>query len=195
MKRTKLIAQITVKLSVVLLVSHLFARGILTAESYMSEQYAFASARVVHVVATRGGYKLPQDATPTASTAPLNHEDIAEREALRHKLNPALVRALMKVESSNNQYAVSSAGALGLMQIMPQNAKRCGLNWLQLASAEHNIACGAQILAENMRAAKDDVVNALRLYNGGPDCVGGGCKESEKHWRLVLAAMAKDVRG
>lgn len=122
-------------------------------------------------------------------------EQLAEREALRAGLNPALVRAVMHVESGNKQYAESPKGAIGLMQIMPANAKRVGLDhWSKLYDSETNIKAGVQILKEELDRYRGDVIKALVSYNGGPRAVANGYPESVRYAQLVLARMSKDVR-
>lgn len=149
-----------------------------------------AQAEVVAAIATRHGYELPIAELPELS--PL---EIAEREALRHKINPAVVRSLLRHESAENQFALSNKGAVGLMQVMPFNAKRCGMKPAELIDAEKNIKCGVKLFAEDLKATGGDLSNALRRYNGGPNCVKYICRESEEHQRKVLALLARDIRG
>lgn len=119
--------------------------------------------------------------------------ELAEREALRNNLNPALVKAQAKVESNWNINAESRVGAVGVMQVMPFNFKRCGLESKgQLLDPETNIICGTKIIAEELKASKGDVEIALQRYNGGPKCVRR-CKESVNYSRIVLNLMAKDI--
>ena len=117
--------------------------------------------------------------------------EIAQKEARKHGINPDLVMALIHQESTGDELALSPKGAIGAMQVMAYNAKRCGMKPAELIDKKKNIACGTQIFAEELRAASGDPVVALRRYNGGPKCAGGGCRESEGHWRGVFRALVR----
>jgi len=67
----------------------------------------------------------------------------AHRVARKNNLSPSLLLALVQTESSFRVKAESSKGARGLTQIMPYNAKRCGLHPDQLWDISLNLACGA----------------------------------------------------
>lgn len=121
-------------------------------------------------------------------------EDLAEKEALLVGINPALVRAVMHVESRAKKFAESPKGAIGPMQVMPFNARRCDLEHYSLLwTPETNVRCGVQILSEELKAQKGNVLNALEAYNGGPGCIGK-CRESVNYSRAVLARLAQDIR-
>lgn len=168
---------------------HFTSHAYLYAESRLLEQFKNTRDALVADVATTFGYERPKPSMPELDALAL-----AEREALRYGINPTLVKSLIQVESANKQFAVSPAGALGRLQIMPANTKRCGLkHYGELFDDEKNIKCGVQILSEELKATNYDMVKALRRYNGGPNCSSGGCKESEGHWQAVLKHMAKDV--
>lgn len=128
----------------------------------------------------------------------LTPEQLADRAALLRGINPALVRAVMHVESRGKIDAVSIKGAVGLLQVMPANYKRCGLEHPgKLWEPEINVACGTQILAEELKNHKLD--DALRVYNGGPKALKRGFKESEQYVQKVtkqlMVELDKEVRG
>ena len=87
-------------------------------------------------------------------------------EANRQKLNPDLVLAVMNIESHFDRYAISSAGAQGLMQVMPFWRMEIGRPQDNLTHMETNIRYGTVILAHYMDVAKGDMVEALARYNG-----------------------------
>jgi len=107
-------------------------------------------------------------------------------------INPTLFEALVEVESEFNPNAISHAGAIGLAQIMPINAKGCRLTKAELKEPAKNLDCGAQLLAEKLRAENWHVDRALQRYNGGKRCINR-CTESINHSKKVLAALAKKV--
>jgi soluble lytic murein transglycosylase-like protein len=80
----------------------------------------------------------------------------------------ALVKAVMKQESSFNPKAQSKAGAVGLMQVMPANASRVGLKPEDLWNPERNILAGVRLLAVLLRYYQGDLESVLVAYNAGP---------------------------
>ncbi|BBR20149.1 lytic transglycosylase domain-containing protein [Klebsiella sp. WP3-S18-ESBL-05] len=95
------------------------------------------------------------------------YDSIFSEAGKQWSVDPRLLKAIMKQESSGNPYAVSSADARGLMQIMPSNFKATGItDW---TDPRQNIMAGAQILSENLQRSGGNVPLALRYYNGGYD--------------------------
>lgn len=83
-------------------------------------------------------------------------------------LTPELVLAVIDVESNFNRYAVSSAGAVGLMQIMPFWPNMLGVKNKLFGTVDFNVRLGCEILAFYMRREHNDYRRALALYNGSP---------------------------
>jgi len=85
------------------------------------------------------------------------------------KLEEPLLRAVMEVESDYNRYAVSSAGARGLMQLMPQTMAYVGVGnpW----DPKQNIMGGAKYLKGLLKQFYGDIPLALAAYNAGPNAV------------------------
>jgi soluble lytic murein transglycosylase-like protein len=88
------------------------------------------------------------------------HRDGAQR------LPPGLVLAVIDVESAFNRYAVSSAGAVGLMQVMPFWPEELGMRRFQLITIRDNIKMGAAILRHYLQRERNNVARALARYNG-----------------------------
>ena len=105
----------------------------------------------------------------------------AYRVASKNKLPPSLLLALIETESSFRVKAESHKGARGLTQVMPYNARRCGLHPDQLWDLSLNLACGAQILREEINRLKS-VRNALSVYN----CGRVQCKQGQNYAKKVL---------
>jgi soluble lytic murein transglycosylase-like protein len=82
------------------------------------------------------------------------------------RLPPGLVMAVMDIESRFNRWAVSSAGAVGLMQVMPFWPADLGMKRHQLTQIEANMRMGCAILRFYLKREKNDVRRALARYNG-----------------------------
>jgi len=81
-------------------------------------------------------------------------------------LPPGLVLAVLDVESRFDRWAVSSAGAVGLMQVMPFWPEQLGMRRRELVTMEPNIRMGCAILRHYLQAEHNDVRRALGRYNG-----------------------------
>lgn len=79
-----------------------------------------------------------------------------------------LVQSVAKVESAYDPHAVSPKGAIGVMQLMPDTARRLGADPRDL---EQNIDAGARLLRELLAKYNGDVVKALAAYNAGEAAV------------------------
>lgn len=82
-------------------------------------------------------------------------------------INPALVKALIYVESRGKADAKSSAGAYGLTQIMPRTAKLLGCDYETLNVPRNAVECSVKFLAALLTYNKGDLVKTLSGYNGG----------------------------
>lgn len=89
--------------------------------------------------------------------------------AREHKLEPSLLHAIVTVESGFDPQAKSPAGAIGLMQLMPDTAARFGVKdiWDPL----ENLQGGARYLRYLMKLFKDDMDLVLAAYNAGEGAV------------------------
>jgi soluble lytic murein transglycosylase-like protein len=97
-------------------------------------------------------------------------EDVLEA-AKEHKLDPALVHAVIAAESNYNPNAVSVKGAIGLMQVMPDTGRRYGVREKELRQPRQNIHTGARYLADLIRLFDGDVKLALASYNAGENVI------------------------
>lgn len=88
------------------------------------------------------------------------------REANRHAMDPDLVLAVMQVESRFDRFAVSSAGAQGLMQVMPFWRREIGRPQDNLTQIETNVRYGTAILGHYLSVSRGDLIDALARYNG-----------------------------
>jgi soluble lytic murein transglycosylase-like protein len=87
-------------------------------------------------------------------------------ESKRAGLEPELVLAVIQVESNFNPYAISRAGAIGLMQVMPFWLKEIGKPGDNLFSPYTNLRYGCTILKHYLDKEKGNRTRALMRYNG-----------------------------
>ena len=106
---------------------------------------------------------------------PLLYQREVNRESKRQRLNPSLVYGVMRRESAFREAAVSPAGALGLMQLMPDTArmmtKKLGMQKLsrsQIKKAHFNIKLGSGYLRQVLDKYDNHEILATASYNAGP---------------------------
>jgi soluble lytic murein transglycosylase-like protein len=91
--------------------------------------------------------------------------------AARYSLNPHLVAAVVRVESSFNPRALSRKGACGLMQLLPETARRFGLRRKDLFDPAKNLDAGARYLKWLADRFGQDPARVLAAYNAGEGAV------------------------
>jgi hypothetical protein len=104
---------------------------------------------------------------PLASTVDIT-EDSLLRAAAEEGLEPGFLRSVARVESGLHQEAVSSKGALGVMQLMPATAAGLGVD---PKLTDQNALGGAKFLRELLLRYGGNSVLALAAYNAGPGAV------------------------
>lgn len=126
--------------------------------------------------------------------APSQIAAIAEETAARHGLSSALIRAVVHQESGGNPCAVSSKGALGLMQIMPEVAQELQLS--QPFDPVGNIDAGGRLLKKLLLRFNGDLSLAVAAYNAGAGAVerAGGVPdypETQGYVAAILEALKR----
>lgn len=96
-------------------------------------------------------------------------ERLVAKAARSQNIDQALLRAVITAESGYDPQAVSSQGAVGLMQLMPETARRYGVT--DRYDPVENIHAGARYLHDLMRRFHGDVSLVLAAYNAGEDAV------------------------
>lgn len=118
-------------------------------------------------------YRLATTYRPAVAPSPLSHlpyADQIESAARVSRLDPALVHALVSVESGHRQDAVSPKGAIGLMQLMPGTALRYGVK-TPGKSSEENLRAGTLYLRDLLDMFQNRLDLALAAYNAGEGAV------------------------
>jgi peptidoglycan DL-endopeptidase CwlO len=131
----------------------------------------------------------PATAGPVPGTTPF--ASLFNGAGSRHGVDPRLLAAVARAESSFNPRAVSPAGARGLMQIMPATARGLGVDPMV---PEQAVDGAARLLAQHLRSYGGKVELALAAYNAGPGNVAkyGGVppfKETQGYIRKVMAEL------
>jgi soluble lytic murein transglycosylase len=106
---------------------------------------------------------------------PFPFADLLEEEAAKWGLDPFLLTAMIRQESRFELAATSSAGAQGLMQVMPGTARGIAeqLGWRDFSPEQAywpyvNVAFGAYYLHQGLKMFENSLAAALAAYNGGP---------------------------
>lgn len=120
-----------------------------------------------------GSGERPASARKAARNAALErnrsqYADLINDAAHRHGLDPALLHAVVRAESSYNPSALSNKGAVGLMQLMPATAARYGVD---PHVPEENILGGARYLSDLIDMFGADIPLAVAAYNAGENNV------------------------
>lgn len=156
------------------------------------DSYSRVSDRVMRESSGDEKFVMPLDKAPT-------HTDInrmAESYARRYDISPALVKAVISVESGYNPKAVSPKGARGLMQLMPAVARDLGVS--DPFNPEENIRGGVELLREHLENYNWDYRKALAAYNAGPGAVeraGGNVPdypETQEYVKKVINAYLEN---
>jgi soluble lytic murein transglycosylase-like protein len=128
--------------------------------SLAPETISRSVSKPVGLVTTLESFSLPPE--PPKPT----YDDLIKEAAARYGLPTALIRAVIMTESAFDPLAVSSAGAQGLMQLMPALSDELGVR--NAFDPRENIMAGAQYLSSLLEAQKGNVKLALASYNAGP---------------------------
>lgn len=130
----------------------------------------------------------------TGTTVHGRYGGIIKTAADSFALDPELIRAIIKVESSFDPYAVSEKGAMGLMQLMPDTARE--MNVSSPFQAEENIMAGSRYLRKLLDTFDNDLELGLAAYNAGPNRVLAEkaipkIPETERYVQKVLQEYAR----
>lgn len=97
------------------------------------------------------------------------YADLINQAASKHHVDPRLVHAVIQTESAYNPWAVSSAGAVGLMQLMPDTARRYGVT--NRNDPDQNVDGGTRYLKDLIKMFNPNLDLAVAAYNAGENAV------------------------
>ncbi|MEZ5125613.1 MAG: lytic transglycosylase domain-containing protein [Thermoleophilia bacterium] len=124
---------------------------------------------------------------------PLEHENTIRAAAAKNHVDPALVAAMIFVESGFDEDARSSQGAVGLMQVLPDTAKQIahetGGSDFEVADLQDpnvNVRYGTYYLRRTLDQFDGDTVSAVAAYNAGEGVV--------QTWAAAAAAQGRSLR-
>jgi soluble lytic murein transglycosylase-like protein len=106
---------------------------------------------------------------PTQTLTPSDLGEMLARAGKAHNIDVDLLASVVKAESGGNPRAVSSAGAQGLMQLMPGTANELGVN--NSFAPDQNVRGGSTYLDDLLAHYHDNLALALAAYNAGPAAV------------------------
>ena len=115
------------------------------------------------------GVKAAGTAEKTVSGTANTLDSIFKKAASTYGIPEKILKAVAKTESDFQVTAVSKAGAMGIMQLMPATAKELGVS--DPFNPEQNIMGGAKLLASNLKEFGGDLKLALAAYNAGSGAV------------------------
>jgi soluble lytic murein transglycosylase-like protein len=107
--------------------------------------------------------------TAAGYSAGFKYDQLIKRISDEYDMDANFVHAVIKAESAYNRFAISTAGAQGLMQLMPDTAKAYGVK--DVFDAEENIRGGVKFLKMLLKLYDDNHRLALAAYNAGQEAV------------------------
>lgn len=142
--------------------------------------FAVVISAVLIALLIRGCYKIVKVSFGSVSDSimkqqyPIKYKDVVEKYSRKHDLDKYLVYAVIRTESKFDQYAVSNAGAYGLMQLQAETASDCARALKlkvklpdDLYDPDINIHLGTYYLSWLLERYDGDIDLAIAAYNGG----------------------------
>jgi len=173
-------------------------RSVIVSPKTVSQSHVGEKQVAATVISPRVVPSVPAPAAPeTPNQAPTGINEAVQQIAARHSLPPELLHSVIKVESNYNPYAISPKGALGLMQLIPETARRFGVN--NAFNPLENIEGGARYLRYLINLyGENNWGLVLAAYNAGEAAVAryGGVppyRETQNYLVLVKQQLDKAI--
>lgn len=132
--------------------------------------------------------------TEIISSSKKPYDDIVVSVAQEHRVPPEFVHSIIKAESGYDTWAISSKGAMGLMQLMPVTATQYKV--MNVFDPLQNIQGGVKYLVDLIKLYDGDTQHVLAAYNAGQEAIKkyGGIppyRETRNYIKKVMAAYPK----
>ena len=166
----------------------------------VTQEKEASSAQTTSQTASAGSVAKTTGTTGTVKsdgTLTTTLDDIFKRASEKYGVSYDFLVAVAKAESDFNPKCVSSAGAKGIMQIMPYEAKELGVD--DVFDAEQNIMASAKLLAAHLKKFNGDTTLAAAAYNAGSGRVKqyGGVPpftETQNYVKKIAKYMKEGVK-
>lgn len=164
--------------------------------SALGTQSSFSFLDILQNVQAKDSAAVQNTGTKKIFTGTASMDRIFEEAADRYGVDANLLKAIGKAESGFNSSIVSSAGAIGVMQLMPGTARSLGVK--DPYDAQQNIMGGAKYISQLLNQYDGNVRLALAAYNAGPGNVAkyGGVppfRETQNYVNRVLGYAGNQV--
>ncbi len=137
--------------------------------SYYADEPRNSIYKTIFKFRTYTAKDFPRRTLRQASSNKKRYAELIEQTANKYNIDPNLVHAVIQTESAYDAHAVSSAGAVGLMQLMPATARRFGVT--DRNDPNQNLEGGIRYLKHLINLFEDNLRLAVAAYNAGENAV------------------------
>ncbi|MBI3013342.1 MAG: lytic transglycosylase domain-containing protein [Elusimicrobia bacterium] len=137
--------------------------------TFRNGRLTFPRSEIKEIYFPRSKPEATTQSCPQSSSNQSPYEPFIRIASQKNRLDPELVKAVIRQESNFNVWDVSGKGAQGLMQLMPETAKLLGVE--NVFDPWDNIHGGTKFLRDMLEMFQGDLIKALAAYNAGPQPV------------------------